>query len=125
MELYIPVERPQRNPVNGRFLKGHVPFNKGRKWSDYIDTEKAVRMLKGLEGGRKGNPSMPGWNARPIVAVKDGRFMGWFRSSYDAERKTGIQGRNIRLCCNGKRRHAGGLRWFFEDDDGWPELIGK
>lgn len=26
-ELYIPIERPTRNLVNGRFLKGHTPHN--------------------------------------------------------------------------------------------------
>ena len=29
-ELYIPVERPTRNPINGRFLKGIAPHNKGK-----------------------------------------------------------------------------------------------
>lgn len=33
-ELYIPIERPERNLVNGRFLKGHTPHNKGKKWAD-------------------------------------------------------------------------------------------
>lgn len=30
-ELYIPIERPTRNLVNGRFLKGHTPHNKGEE----------------------------------------------------------------------------------------------
>lgn len=29
-ELYIPPQRLTRNAVNGRFMKGHVPFNKGK-----------------------------------------------------------------------------------------------
>lgn len=40
-ELYIPPERPERNLVNGRFLKGHTPHNKGKKWADYMDMRKA------------------------------------------------------------------------------------
>ena len=30
-ELYIPPERPERNLVNGRFLKGCTPHNKGKR----------------------------------------------------------------------------------------------
>ena len=88
-ELYIPPERPTRNLVNGRFLKGHTPFNKGRKWSDYLDSRKKRKMLKNLSLGRKGNPSIAGNNARPIVAIKDRRLIAVFPSSNAAERKTG------------------------------------
>ena len=46
MELYIPIERPQYNPTNGQFLKGHVPHNKGKKWEDYMDMRKAKRIVR-------------------------------------------------------------------------------
>ena len=46
-ELYIPIERPERNLVNGRFLKGHTPHNKGKKWADYMDMRKAKRIKNG------------------------------------------------------------------------------
>lgn len=50
-----------RNAVNGRFLKGIIPHNKGKKWSDYIDGRKKRKMLKGLELGRnQGNPKIAG-----------------------------------------------------------------
>lgn len=123
-ELYIPIERPTRNFVNGRFLKGHVPHNKGKKWGDYIKSRRKINnMRKGLELGRKGNPNIAGINSRPVVAIKDGELIAVFSSSNDAERKTGICGRNIRSCCSGKRNTAGGYQWFLENDKEWIQKI--
>lgn len=123
MELYIPEERHTRNRVNGRFLKGHIPFNKGKKWSDYMDMRKAKRVKKYLELGRSGNPNIGGCNARKVVAVKNGRLMGVFASAMEVERKTGIRHENISKCCRGERKRAGGFQWFFENDDKWLDLI--
>ena len=105
-ELYIPPQRLNRNPINGRFLKGSIPHNKGKKWDDYIPSHKRESMIKGLALGRK-----------------SGRLQGVFQSSNDAKRKTGICARNIRNCCSGKRKHAGGYQWFWESDNSWCELI--
>lgn len=122
-ELYIP-RTITVNPINGQFLKGHVPHNKGKRWEDYMDMRKARRIKKNLEiGQRKGNPSLGGWNARAIVAIKDGRLCGVFSSSNDAERKTKICARNIRSVCSGKRKRAGGYEWYYENDNRWIELI--
>lgn len=120
-ELYIPPERLNRNPVNGQFLKGCIPHNKGKKWDDYLDNRKKEKMLKGLH--RYGNPNLAGCNAKKIVAIKEGRLFGVFQSSNDAERKTGICARNIRSCCSGNRKRAGGYQWFWENDNGWCDLV--
>lgn len=110
-ELYIPPQRLNRNPINGRFLKGSIPHNKGKKWDDYIPSHKRESMIKGLALGRTGNPNIAGCNAKKVVAIKSGRLQGVFQSSNDAKRKTGICARNIRNCCSGKRKHAGGYQW--------------
>ena len=122
-ELYIPPQRLNRNPINGRFLKGSIPHNKGKKWDDYIPSHKRESMIKGLALGRTGNPNIAGCNAKKVVAIKSGRLQGVFQSSNDAKRKTGICARNIRNCCSGKRKHAGGYQWFWESDNSWCELI--
>lgn len=122
-ELYIPIERPTRNLVNGRFLKGHTPHNKGRRWSDYIDNYKREKMLEGLKLGRKGNPNIAGSNAKQVVAIKDEQLFAIYPSSNDAGRKTGICSRNIRSCCAGKRKSAGGYQWFWESDNKWCDLV--
>ena len=60
-----------------------------------------------------GRNDIGGWNAVPIFAIdKNGDIVGWFASSNDAERKTGICARNIRNVLNGKRKTAGGYKWI-------------
>ena len=54
-ELYIPIESPTRNLVNGRFLKGAVPHNKGKSMK--YNSKKAKRrsvnnLIKGYVSGR-------------------------------------------------------------------------
>lgn len=46
-ELYIPRERPKYNPANGQFLKGTEPFNKGKKWDEYMGKRAQRRAMKG------------------------------------------------------------------------------
>lgn len=114
MELFLPIERPQYNPTNGQFLKGHVPHNKGKKWSDYMDMRKAKRILRIAKKNLKPNMDIGGWNKKAVVAVDvEGNVVGWFASAMDAEKKTGICKRNINSVCNGKRKHAGGFKWEF------------
>ena len=133
-ELHINIS-PQINRTNGCFLPGHVPFNKGLKWSDYMDMRKAKRIKKYLELGRvKGNrDKLREFNCIPIVGIKDGKLYP-FNSSVDAANILKAKGikvnaRNIRLVCKQKktkvgkyyytRKKAGGFRWFYTDQ---PEL---
>ena len=46
---------------NGRFEKGHIPFNKGKKWSDYMSEEIQEELRKHLF--KKGNKVH---NTRPV-----------------------------------------------------------
>lgn len=116
MELYIEPIRPQINRMNGQFLKGHEPFNKGKKWSEYLPQEKIDKMKKQIlqlsGGGRK---DIGGWNKKPVVAIKDGKFCGYFESCKDAGRKLKLQNRNISSVANGKRKHCGGYEFYFEN----------
>ena len=34
-ELYIEPERRDRNALNGQFLKGNTPHNKGKRWNEW------------------------------------------------------------------------------------------
>ena len=122
-ELYIPPKRIYRNPTNGQFLKGLTPHNKGKKWEEWMDMRKAKRIKRIALSNLKHNMNIGGWNARKIVAIKGNELIGVYQSSNDAERKTGICARNIRSCCNYKRNHAGGFKWFFESDNAWCKLV--
>ena len=68
-------QKPKRKP-NGRFVKGHVPHNKGKKWSEWMDGRKRRKVLKCLELGRiKGNPNIGGWNRKAVVGISiEGKF---------------------------------------------------
>ena len=116
----ITIEQTFRNPQNGQYLKGREPHNKGKKWSEYLPKKTQKSILKNL----KPNPNynLAGANARKIVGIKDGKWRV-FESSKDAERKLGIHARNIRTVCYKKRNHAGGWKWFFENDNEWINLI--
>lgn len=41
----------------------------------------------------------------------EGKIVNTYLSSIEAYEKTGIAARNIRLCCEGKQKTAGGYRW--------------
>lgn len=114
MELYIPIERPQYNPVNGQFLKGHKPHNKGKKWSEWMDMRKAKKIIRIAKGNLKCRMDIGGWNKKPVIAKDENDvIVGWFESAVDAEKKTNICARNIRNVCNGRRKRAGGFKWEF------------
>jgi hypothetical protein len=121
------------------FHPGHVPFNKGLKWTDYMDMRKANRIKKNLEIGRHlGNKHLPGANRKEIVGIKDGKLIA-FDSAVNAAKILKARGirisqRNINSVChkklvvNGKytyqRKRAGGYQWFFSEDiESYKNLI--
>lgn len=121
------------------FPIGHVPFNKGLKWTDYMDMRKAKRIKKNLEIGRHlGNKHLPGANRKQIVGIKDGQLIA-FDSAVTAAKILKSKGvkinqRNINSVCNQKiekigkyfytRKRAGSYQWFFADDiESYKDLI--
>jgi hypothetical protein len=122
-ELYIP---PKYNKKNGRFYPGHIPFNKGKKQSEWMDGRKIRKVKKYLILGRH-NYKLPGLNKIEIVGIKDGKLTA-FKSAVDAEKILRAKGikvnqRNIRTVCLGSidkkgyiRLKAGGYKWFHAKD---------
>lgn len=123
MELRLGDERPQYNPINGRFLKGHVPHNKGKKWSEWMDGRKQKKVRRILKKNIHGRHNIGGWNKRAVIMLDNEGNHAYFESSAAAGRATGITARNIRYVCDKKRKHAGGYRWFWFDDNDWTEYI--
>lgn len=116
MELYIPKERPQRNAVNGRYLKGVKPHNKGRKWSEWMSEEAQQRVRERLKFIGRPRMDIGGWNKKSVIMIdKDGKEY-YFESSVAAEKVTGVPCRNIRYCCNGERKTSGGYKWHYFDN---------
>jgi hypothetical protein len=111
-EISLP---PLKPIIKGRFNKGNVPHNKGKKWSEWMDGRKCKKVLKGLH--RNGRKDIGGWQAKKIVCVFDGKVIGSFAHSNEAQEKTNICSRNIRSVCAGKRKKAGVFQWFYENDN--------
>lgn len=151
-ELYIAPVCTGINKQNGRFLKGHIPHNKGKKWSDYMSKRMQKRCAKGwknLDKYRpKERPDQVGRCLKQVVAVfDDGRWLV-FPSVVAAAEWLGGNRSNIGRCCrqnkakkvcqhdwrprqpkgasriNTDHRYMG-MRWYFETDDVWTEKISK
>ena len=115
------MERFQRNQVNGRFLKGHEPHNKGKKWDEWMDGRKQKRVRRiGLKN-LKPRMDIGGWNKTCVIQMNAKGEYRLFSSQAMAGQITGIAKQNIGKVCRGERKKAGGFFWFFWEDDKWVE----
>ena len=126
-ELTLPPVWTGINKQNGQFLKGHVPANKGKKWSDYMGKRAMKRAAKG-------------WKNLDLHRNKNGRS--------DVAGRLGIacNRENIGRCCRcneakkickhdwrpGQQKGASrvntdhkymGIRFYFESDNVWTTKI--
>ena len=124
MEVYIEQIRPQRNYKTGQFLKGHEPFNKGKKWSDYMDMRKAKRIIRIAKQNLRGRSDIGGWNKKQIIAFKNGEFAGVFKSSLEAGQALDLFPELIRKVCRGERKSTGGYNFYHEVNyEQWKQFI--
>lgn len=101
-ELYIPADRPTHNPLNGQFLKGNVPHNKGKKWGEYMTKRTMKRAAKGWVNLDKYRPKSRPENAercgkKVIAVLDDGRFV-FFQNITRAAEWIGGNRENVRRC---------------------------
>lgn len=140
-ELYLPPEQKGYNPTNGRFLKGHVPANKGKKWSEFMGKRAQKRAMKGwknLDKFRpKERPDTAGRCRKQVIAVKDDGT--WCVLPYIGAAGEWIGGsrENVRRCCQyNQERHVNkktrkvntdhkylGVRFYYESDSIWTTKI--
>ena len=145
-ELKLPPERRSHNPLNGQFLKGHTPANKGKKWDDFMGKRAQKRAAKGwknLEIHRpKRRPDTAGRCRKRVIAVfDDGRWL-MFPYLGAAAKWCGGSRENVGRCCrinqsrlplkkchglprgsiNTDHRYLG-VRWYFENDNIWTDKI--
>jgi len=139
------------NRTNGQFLKGHVPANKGKKWSDYMGERAQKRAMKGWENLTKyrninGRADTAGRSRKQVVAVlDDGRWL-LFPYIGPAAEWVGGSRENVGRCCRmnqskkvckhdwrqGQLKGASrvntdhkymGIRFYFETDNVWTTKI--
>lgn len=112
MELYLNPEftDEKRNPVTGRFEKGYIPQNKGKKMPKEIRKKVSKTWFKkGCKSIKKHHTG--GRQSIPVEMWKDGKLIGVFESIHQAGLKTGILRRNINKVIAGERKKAGGFIW--------------
>ena len=102
-ELYIPPERPERNLVNGQFLKGCTPHNKGKRMVYHSKWTKR-RSLQGLVKGRGAHHKTgAGMNKKSVVVIKDRKLIGVYASVNEAGAKLCITPSHISDVCLKKK----------------------
>lgn len=139
-ELYIPPIPKTRNAVTGQFLKGNVPYNKGKKWSEYMDKRAQKRAAKGWKNLDRYRPNQRPDNAgrcrKAVIAVEDDGTWYMFNYLGAAAEALGGSRENIGRCCrfnanrlklrNGKvntDHKYNGYRFYFESDNIWTTKI--
>lgn len=150
-ELYIPPARPkplEYDPKTGRFMKGHKPANKGKKWDDYMTKRSQRRASKGWRNceighafGRK-RPDTSGRCRKKVVAITDDGKLHVFDFIGAAGLWVGGSRENVGRCCrenqakkllkdthgrttentNTDHRYKG-VRFYFEDDAQWMDKV--
>ena len=130
-ELTEPVapSPPLKRRKAGTFAPGHEPKNKGRKWDEWMSPEAQERVRAQLRKTRhNGNPNWvngcKAHNAVEVVAFKDGKKVGIYKSATYAAQQLGLQARNVRSCLTGKRHSCGGYIFYRRDDrEAWMTAL--
>lgn len=143
-ELHLPPERLDRNPLNGRYLKGRVSEVKGLKWDDYMSKDAQRRAKKGWKylvkyNKRKDRYRSPnsGRKRKPVIAVMDNGVFLYFPDIKSAQVWVGAaNGEMVGNCCRANQNSHGrprenantdhrckGVRFYFEEDPIWKRKI--
>lgn len=132
-DLYIEPEWTGRNRVNGRFLKGHVPANKGKKWNEFMSKRSQKRSAKGWSNLDKYRvrPATAGRPKKPVIALTDDGDFICFPFVGAAAKWCGGFRENVARCCRQNETTANtdhkylGYRFYFEEGSVWLDKIKK
>ena len=133
--LHLPPVRVYRDAMTGRFLKGHTPANKGKKWNEFMPKRSQQRSSKGwrnLDLYRcKGHPNA-GRPKKGIIAIMDNGMFRVFSFSVPAAEWVGGSRHNVVRCCRQNELHGKntdhkykGVRFYFESDSKWLNKINE
>jgi hypothetical protein len=132
-ELHIELGWTGRNRVNGRFLKGHVPANKGKKWNEFMPKRSQKRSAKGWSNLDKNRvrPATAGRPKKPVIALTDDGDFIYFPFVGAAAKWCGGLRENVARCCRQNETTANtdhkylGYRFYFEEGSVWLDKIKK
>lgn len=140
-ELRLPPLNNKINVVNGRFMKGHIPANKGRKWNEYMSKRAQKRCARGWKNLEKyrpqHRPDTAGRCKKQVVAIMDDGTFRVFPFLGAAAIFVGGLRENVGRCCrenasHHKNKKTGrintehrymGIKWYYESDPQWVKYI--
>lgn len=132
-ELRLAPQPVSRN-VKGQFTKGHKPYNKGKKWEDYMSKRQLERArrsaCKNIARARLMRVNYPGRPTKKIIAVDERGQWTCFESIKDASLKLDIDKSNISRCAGlnlkaeregliNTDHHCYGIRFYYESSLLW------
>lgn len=104
--------KQKTRPVHQLVLKAYLPKPSEDLVVMHINSTASDNRLENLGWGTiKENQNDPHFRAllsKPVLCVETGEL---YPSMTEASRQTGIDDGCISLCCNGKRKTAGGFHW--------------
>lgn len=123
-ELYIEPERPQRHLLNGQFLKGHTPHNKGTKMKYKSRKSKKRSVVNLIKGRGAHHKTGAGMNKKGVVIIKDRKFISAYNSVRNAAKWLNITPSHVSACCLKQPGHktVRGYQVFYEDDNWISEI---
>lgn len=133
-ELHLPPVYKGIDAKTGRFLKGHVPANKGKKWNEFMSKRSQRRSARGWKNldlyrnkrrsGKAGRPK------EPVVAVMDDGTFTVFSYMGHAAQCLGGSRHNVARCCRLNALHGEntdhqymGVRLYYESDTAWINKV--
>ena len=114
-ETFIPnpLNKPEVNHINGIRHDNRV---QNLEWVTHSENVlHAFRKLKRKKPqGGKGRFGKLHPNIKIVLQIQDGKVIGEFYGTLEANRQTGVHPSNITSCCKGRRESAGGYQWRYK-----------
>lgn len=121
-------ENVSQYTIEGVFIRTFVSFAEARKETGINNIHQCANAKSTHAGGYvwiKSGDTFEQWKERTkqirtkerhiLQFDKNGNFINEYRSALEAERKTGTNNSNIRRCCKGNSKSAGGFLWKYKN----------